>query len=66
MIYLSSALGVIASVAGLYFSFTYNLASGATIVLVSTVLFLLAFAFSPKQGVLWRSIKTKRKKLSLS
>ncbi|MFC4323300.1 metal ABC transporter permease [Litchfieldia salsa] len=66
MIYLSAGLGVLASVVGLYFSFTYNLASGASIVLVSTVLFLLAFAFSPKQGILWRSIKAKRKKLSLS
>jgi iron/zinc/copper transport system permease protein len=51
---------------GLYFSFTYNLASGATIVLVSTVLFLLAFGFSPKQGILWRSLKARRKKHALS
>lgn len=66
MIFLSAGIGVISSVVGLYFSFTYNLASGATIVLVSTVLFLLAFSFSPKQGIIWRSIKAKRKKLSLS
>ena len=66
MIYISAGLGVVASVVGLYFSFTYNLASGATIVLVSTMLFLLAFSFSPKQGILWRSIKARRKKLSLS
>jgi manganese transport system permease protein len=66
MIYLSAGLGVSASIVGLYFSFTYNLASGASIVLVSTTLFLLAFGFSPKQGILWRSIKARRKKLSLS
>jgi manganese transport system permease protein len=66
MIFISAGLGVIASVIGLYFSFTYNLASGASIVLVATVLFLLAFGFSPKQGIIWRSLKAKRKKLSLS
>jgi iron/zinc/copper transport system permease protein len=66
MIYLSAGLGVIASVVGLYFSFTYNLASGATIVLVSTALFLLAFGFSPKQGILWRFLKARRKKQALS
>ncbi|KMY54194.1 manganese ABC transporter permease [Bacillus sp. FJAT-27231] len=65
MIYLSAGLGVATSVIGLYFSFTYNLASGATIVLVSTFLFLLAFAFSPKQGILWRALKTRKQKASL-
>jgi iron/zinc/copper transport system permease protein len=66
MIYFSAGLGVFASVVGLYFSFTYNLASGATIVLVSTALFLLAFGFSPKQGILWRFLKARRKKHALS
>lgn len=61
MIFLSAGLGVVASVIGLYFSFTFNLASGATIVLVSTACFLLAFIFSPKQGIL--SSRIKRRKL---
>ncbi|MED0666490.1 metal ABC transporter permease [Pseudobacillus badius] len=65
MLYLSAGLGVISSVVGLYFSFTYNLASGATIVLIATMLFLLAFTFSPKRGVLWNFIKARRKKVSL-
>ncbi|MET3696045.1 iron/zinc/copper transport system permease protein [Bacillus oleivorans] len=60
MIFLSVAIGVTASIGGLYFSFTYNLASGATIVLVSTVLFLLAFCFSPKQGIMWRIYRKKK------
>lgn len=64
MIYLSSVLGAASAVIGLYFSFTYNLASGATIVLVATVLFLIAFGFSPKQGVLWKRMRSKRKKQS--
>ena len=60
MIYLSVGLGVMASVGGLYISFTYNLASGATIVLVSTLLFLLAFCFSPKHGYFLRILRKKR------
>lgn len=61
MIYLSATIGVVAAITGLYFSFTYNLASGATIVLVTTVLFFLAFLFSPKQGMLFRKLRTLRK-----
>jgi len=57
MLYLSAGIGVLSSILGLYFSYTYNLASGATIVLAATMLFILAFIFSPKQGLLWRKIK---------
>ncbi|WP_026022997.1 metal ABC transporter permease [Paenisporosarcina sp. TG20] len=62
MLYLSAGIGVLSSILGLYFSYTYNLASGATIVLAATVLFILAFLFSPKQGLIWRSIKSARKR----
>ena len=34
MLYLSAGIGVLSSIIGLYFSYTYNLASGATIVLL--------------------------------
>lgn len=64
MIYLSMGFGIVSAIVGLYFSYTYNLASGASIVLVATVLFALTFTFSPKQGVLWRSIKTADRRLS--
>ncbi len=57
MIYLSMCFGVVSAIVGLYFSYTYNLASGASIVLVATVFFALAFMFSPKQGLLWRTLK---------
>lgn len=62
MLYLSAGIGVLASILGLYFSYTYNLASGATIVLAATALFILAFVFSPKQGVLWRTLNVFRKR----
>lgn len=63
MIGLSALFGAVSAVGGLYLSFTYNLASGATIVLVATTLFILSLLFSPKQGILLRSIRTKRKKI---
>ena len=62
MIGLSALFGAVSAVGGLYLSFTYNLASGATIVLMATTLFILSLLFSPKQGILLRSIRTKRKK----
>lgn len=59
MIFLSAGFGTIASIVGLYFSFTYNLSSGASIVLVATALFALVFVFSPRHGLLrkWKSSK---------
>ncbi|WP_192598165.1 metal ABC transporter permease [Sporosarcina limicola] len=62
MIGLSALFGAISAVGGLYLSFTYNLASGATIVLVATTLFIVALLFSPKQGILLRAIRSKRSK----
>ena len=63
MVVLSAIFGVLSAIIGLYFSFVYNFPSGAVIVLVTTVFFMLALFFSPKQGVLWRSLRTKRNKL---
>jgi manganese transport system permease protein len=65
MIYLAALFGVIASVFGLYFSFTYNLASGATIVLVSALLFAMAFFFSPTQGLVWKALKARKNRVEL-
>lgn len=50
MIVIASSLGAISAVIGLFFSYSYNLASGATIVLTTVVFFVIAFIFSPKQG----------------
>ncbi|WP_284141130.1 metal ABC transporter permease [Virgibacillus sp. LDC-1] len=66
MIFLSACFGSLSSVLGLYISYRANLASGATIVLVATTLFLLTLIFSPKQGVLWRAIRTRQKRTSYS
>lgn len=50
MLWISAAFGVASSVAGLYFSFIYNIPSGAAIVMAATVLFAAAFVFSPKRS----------------
>ncbi len=46
-----SAIGVAASVTGLYLSYYFNLPSGPAIVLVVSLLFSLAFVFSPSHGI---------------
>lgn len=51
MLFLSSALGAVASVLGLYIGYTFNIAAGSSIVLTSTFMFLLAFLFSPEQSL---------------
>ncbi|WP_068672893.1 metal ABC transporter permease [Oceanobacillus sp. Castelsardo] len=65
MIFLSAFFGALSAVIGLYFSSEYNLSSGAVIVLATTSIFILAFIFSPKQGILWRMIREKKNKASI-
>lgn len=52
MMALAAVIGAVSSVTGLYLSFYVNVASGPAIVLVSSLIFLLAFIFSPQQGLL--------------
>ena len=54
MMILGAAIGATSAVAGLYLSFYINIASGPAIVLTSTFIFLLAFIFSPRQGLIKR------------
>lgn len=63
MIFLSASFGTISAIIGLYLSFTYNLSSGASIVLVATALFVLVFIFSPRHGLM-RKWKTPTKEVA--
>src|SRR5690625_5013681 len=65
MIIFASFFGALSSVIGLYISFRHNLSSGAVIVLAATALFILAFFFSPKQGVIWRSLRSRKSKTAV-
>jgi len=50
MLILSAIVGVISSMTGLYFSYTFNWASGPAIVIVAAMLFAISFVGSPKQN----------------
>ena len=52
MIVLSTVFGTLSSIVGLYFSYSYNLPSGATIVMAAAVFFIVAFIFAPKKGLI--------------
>ncbi|WP_308618363.1 metal ABC transporter permease [uncultured Enterococcus sp.] len=52
MLVFSAIFGVVSSICGLYFSYTFNWASGPAIVIVAAGLFLISFVFSPKQNLL--------------
>ncbi|BDA71311.1 Mn(2+)/Zn(2+) family ABC transporter permease [Calothrix sp. PCC 7716] len=54
MMVLGSIIGVLSSVLGMYLSYHLDAPSGATIVLVTGSFFILAFLFSPSQGLLTR------------
>jgi ABC-type Mn2+/Zn2+ transport system permease subunit len=58
MLFLAAFFGVVSGVVGLYYSVIFDVSSGSTIVLVASILFGLAFFFSPKQGLVWRSLRT--------
>jgi ABC-type Mn2+/Zn2+ transport system permease subunit len=51
---LAAVLATVAAVSGLYLSFYLNLASGASIVLIETLFFLLALLLGPRSGLLSR------------
>ena len=48
--YLSSGLGALASVLGLFIGYSFNIAAGSSIVLTSALLFLISFFIAPKQS----------------
>jgi len=55
MMTLGAVLAAISAVLGLYASFYLNLASGASIVLVETIFFLIALLIGPRTGLLARA-----------
>jgi manganese/iron transport system permease protein len=54
MVRVAIAVALVAAISGLYLSFYLNVASGASIVLVETLIFGLALLLSPKSGWLGR------------
>lgn len=60
MIGLASLFGLLSAVIGLFFSYSYNLPSGATIVLAAAAFFILAFLFSPTKGLIFDLRRSKQ------
>ncbi|WP_374020837.1 metal ABC transporter permease [Paenibacillus thiaminolyticus] len=65
MIGLAMFFGALSSMIGLYVSFLYNLPSGPVIALATTSIFVLAFLFSPKQGVIRRMLKMNKRRMAV-
>lgn len=54
MLAIAIGVGVLSAIIGLYLAYYFNLASGGSIVVVASTLFLLALVFSPRHGLLRR------------
>ncbi|MFN2135129.1 MAG: metal ABC transporter permease [Candidatus Promineifilaceae bacterium] len=54
MMVTAAAIGAFSGVAGVYLSYYLNIASGAAVVLVASLIFVLVFLFAPQRGYVWR------------
>lgn len=59
MLILASVFGVVSGIVGLYYSVIFDVSSGSSIVLVASCLFIVAFFFSPKQGLVWKKLRAR-------
>ncbi|OAV62503.1 metal ABC transporter permease [Enteractinococcus helveticum] len=56
MMVLAAVFGMLSSIIGMYFSYTFELQSGPAIVLIAFAMFVLAFLLSPHQGFIWTQL----------
>ena len=52
MMFIAAAIGALSAVVGLYVSYYAGIVSGSAIVLTATAVFLIAWLFNPRQGIL--------------
>ena len=57
MLILSSSIGAISSVLGLFIGYTFNIAAGSSIVITSAIIFSVSFLISPKQKFIRKRVK---------
>ncbi|KZK07732.1 Manganese ABC transporter inner membrane permease protein SitD [Lactococcus cremoris] len=57
MLILSSSIGAISSVLGLFVGYTFNIAAGSSIVITSAIIFAVSFLISPKQKFIRKRVK---------
>jgi manganese/iron transport system permease protein len=60
MMVIAALIGAFSGVAGLYLSYYLNIASGAAVVLVATTVFVLAYVFAPRRGLLANALAARR------
>ena len=63
MIILSSSLGAVSSVLGLFIGYSFNIAVGSSIVITSAIIFAISFLVSPKQNFIKKRVKIDDKKI---
>jgi manganese/iron transport system permease protein len=66
MMLLAPSIGGLSALVGLYVSWSWDLPTGGTIVLVLTAVFLVAWLLSPRQGVVARLIVARRARGTVS
>jgi ABC-type Mn2+/Zn2+ transport system permease subunit len=62
MMIVAAGIGAFSGVAGLYLSYYANIASGPSIVLVATAIFLLVFLFSPRRGAVTNWVRLRHRR----
>lgn len=60
MMAVSVVVGVVSTIGGLYASYYLDVASGGAMVLVATFVFVVAFLFAPRRGVVGRVVQHRR------
>ncbi|MGJ9402454.1 metal ABC transporter permease [Arthrobacter sp. KK5.5] len=57
MLLMASTLGALSAVAGIYASYYLDLSTGASVVLAQAAMFLIAYLFAPRTGVLTTALR---------
>ncbi|MCJ7968595.1 metal ABC transporter permease subunit [Lactococcus lactis] len=63
MIILSSSLGAVSSILGLFIGYSFNIAVGSSIVITSSIIFAISFLVSPKQNFIKKKVKIDDQKI---
>ncbi|MFZ6031629.1 MAG: metal ABC transporter permease [Chloroflexota bacterium] len=57
MMAVAALIGMVSGVVGLYVSYYANVVSGAAVVLVAALIFLVVFLFAPGRGAVWQAVR---------
>lgn len=63
MMGLAAVFGAVSSLVGLFLSYYLNIASGAAVVLVATLLFVMVYLFAPQRGIVTQWMRSRKGRL---